>query len=132
MDHDDAFGLKHLEDVDEDIVAYETDYPHSDALWPEVPEYLWEQVKHLTEKQIDKVTHANAMRFFRFDPFKHHKREELTVGALRARAQAKGVDTSPKSSGGARPVEGAVLRPITSGDLVAMYNKHAETIAESA
>ena len=34
--------------------------------------------------------------------------------------------------GGARPVEGAVLRPITSGDLVAMYNKHAETIAESA
>ena len=128
---DDAFGLKHLEDVGEDIVAYETDYPHSDALWPEVPEYLWEQVKHLHDKQIDKVTHANAMRFFRFDPFKHHKREDLTVGALRARAQAKGVDTTPKSSGGARPVEAGTERPITSGDLMAMFQKHADTIAES-
>ena len=72
------------------------------------------------------------MRHFRFDMFKHIERQDLTVGALRAQARAKGVDTTPKSTGGARPVEAGVARPITSGDLVAMYNKHAETIAESA
>jgi hypothetical protein len=76
--------------IGEDMVAYECDYPHSDSLWPKAPETLWDSVKHLTEAQIDKVTHRNAMRFFRFDPFKHFKREELTVGALRA--QAAGVD----------------------------------------
>ena len=58
------------------------------ALWPEVPETCGKSVQYLTETQIDKVTHLNAMRLFKFDPFKHHKREELTVGALRAKAKA--------------------------------------------
>ncbi len=129
---DDPFGLKHLEDVGEDIVAFETDYPHSDAVWPNAAEHLWEQVKHLTDAQINKVTHENAMRFFKFDPFKHYKREELTVGALRAQAAAKGVDTTLISGGGAAPVEPGTERPITSGDLMAMFQKHADTIAESA
>jgi hypothetical protein len=75
--------------------------------------------------QIDKITHLNAIRFFRFDDMlKHFKREELTVGALRAKAKAKGVDTSPKSSGGLRPAED--LRPVTSGDIMAMSRKHAD------
>src|SRR5258707_509346 len=39
---DDAFGLKNLEDIGEDMVAYECDYPHSDSLWPEVPERLYQ------------------------------------------------------------------------------------------
>lgn len=128
---DDIFGLKHLEDVGEDIVAYESDYPHSDTLWPEVPEYLWQSLKHLTDTQIDKVTHRNAMRHFRFDLFEHYKREELTVGALRAKARAKGVDVTPVSTGGNRPVDEGIQRPITSGDLMRMYHQHAEVIAES-
>ncbi len=128
---DDRFGLKHLEDVGEDMVGYECDYPHSDALWPEVPEYLWDSLKHLTDLQIDKVTHLNAMRHFRFDPFKHFRKEELTVGALRAQAHAKGVDTSPKSSGGSRPVEDGVQRPVTSGDLMRMFRGHTETPAQA-
>src|SRR5690625_2980277 len=128
---DDPFGLKHLEDVGEDIVAFETDYPHSDSVWPYAAEHLWEQVKHLTDAQINKVTHENAMRFFRFDPFKHHKREELTVAALRAQAEAKGVDTTLISSGGSAPVEPGTERPITSGDLMTMFHKHAATIAET-
>ena len=128
---DDPFGLKHLDDVGEDIVAFETDYPHSDAVWPNAADHLWEQVKHLTDAQINKVTHENAMRFFRFDMFKHNKREELTVAALRAKAAADKVDTTLISSGGSKPVEPGTERPITSGDLVAMYQKHAATIAES-
>jgi predicted TIM-barrel fold metal-dependent hydrolase len=122
---DDAFGLQNINAIGEDMIAYECDYPHSDTLWPEVPEYLWKSVEHLTETQIAKITHLNAMRFYRFDPFKHHKREDLTVAALRAQARAKGVDTTPKSSDGARPVTAGVTRPVTSGDIMRMFSERA-------
>jgi predicted TIM-barrel fold metal-dependent hydrolase len=123
---DDTFGLKNLADLGEDMVAYECDYPHSDALWPEVPEFLWKSVQaaHLTDAQIDKVTHRNAMRMLRHDLFKYHKREELTVGALRAKAAADKVDTTPISSGGVAPLaKGEALRRVTSGDIVKMMEK---------
>jgi hypothetical protein len=107
------------------MITYECDYPHSDSVWPKVPERLWAQLKHLTDGQIDKITHLNAMRWFRFDPFEHHRKENLTVAALRARAAAAGVDTTPKSSGGDRPVEEGVKRPVTSGDLARMFAQHA-------
>lgn len=121
---DDAFGLKNLEDVGEDMVAFEVDYPHSDALWPEVPEHLYRTLGPLTDEQIEKVTHANAARFLNFDLFKHHKREELTVGALRAKAAAAGVDTTPISTGGSSPLaEGEKRRAVTSGDIMGMFAK---------
>jgi predicted TIM-barrel fold metal-dependent hydrolase len=122
---DDAFGLQNLQAVGEDMVAYECDYPHSDSLWPNVPETLWESVKHLTGRQIDKVTHGNAMRFFRFDPFAHHAKRDLTVGSLRARAAAAKVDVTPRSFGGAAPLKaGEQPRPVTSGDIVSMFTNH--------
>lgn len=124
---DDIFGLKNLDALNEDMVAYECDYPHSDSLWPEVPEYLWNSVQKLRSELVDKVTHKNAMRFFNFDLFKHHKRETMTVGALRAKAAADGVDVTPKSSGGAKPLaEGEMPRPITSGDLMKMFAHHSK------
>ncbi len=51
---DDRFGLANLDWLNEDMVAYECDYPHSDTLWPEVPEHLWDSLKHLSEEQINK------------------------------------------------------------------------------
>ena len=127
---DDAFGLKNIEDIGEDMIAYECDYPHSDCLWPYAPERLWETVKGLTPAQIEKVTHKNAMRFFRFDPFKHYRREELTVGALRAKAAAAKVDITPKSHGGAAPLEaGEAPRIVTSGDIAKMFQKQATEAA---
>jgi predicted TIM-barrel fold metal-dependent hydrolase len=123
---DDAFGLQNIEYIGEDMIAYECDYPHSDTLWPEVPERLWPTIKHLTDAQIDKITHGNAMRFFRFPMFDHFKREDLTVGALRKRAKAAGVDTSPKSSGGERPLAEGDTRPVTSGDIMQMFARHEE------
>jgi predicted TIM-barrel fold metal-dependent hydrolase len=126
---DDRFGLRHLDEIGEDMVAYECDYPHSDALWPEVPEYLWDSVKHLTDAQIDKVTHGNAIRFFRHDSlFANYDRDEITVGALRARAAAGRVDTTPKSSGGSLPSQDN--RPVTSGDIMKMFQAHAEQRAK--
>jgi predicted TIM-barrel fold metal-dependent hydrolase len=124
---EDAFGLKNIDDIGEDMIAYECDYPHSDCLWPEVPERLWSTVKHLSPAQIDKVTHVNAMRFFNFNLFKHHCREDLTVGALRAKAAASKVDISVKSSGGAAPLKASEEpRPVTSGDIAEMFKRHSQ------
>jgi predicted TIM-barrel fold metal-dependent hydrolase len=128
---DDAFGLQNLASIGEDMVAYECDYPHSDTLWPEAPERLWDTVKILTDEQIEKVTHKNAMRFFRFDPFKHHRREELTVGALRVKAAADKVDVTPHSSGGGRPLAAGEERPVTSGDIANMMGR-VETLKSDA
>ncbi|MFN3472422.1 MAG: amidohydrolase family protein [Blastomonas sp.] len=129
---DDAFGLANVDWIGEDNIAYETDYPHSDTLWPEVPEHLWKALKHLDEEKIEKITHKNAMRWFNFDLFEKANREDLTVGALRLRAEAAGVDTSPKSSGGDRPVAEGTTRPITSGDLMRMFKHHADKQKQEA
>ena len=119
---EDAFGLKNVDELGEDVIAYECDYPHSDTLWPQSPERFWATAKHLKPEVIDKITHLNAMRFFRFDPFKHFRRGELTVGALRAKAAAANVDVSPKSHGGARPLDAANAgRIVTSGDILNMF-----------
>ncbi len=129
---DDPYGLKNLDQLNEDMVAYECDYPHSDTLWPECPENLWKSIQHLTPEQINKITHLNAMRHFNFDPFKHTAKEELSVGALRAKAAAAGVDTTPVSYSGARPLaEGEAVRRITSGDLAKMFAHHSEVEKKS-
>ena len=36
------------------------------------------------DSDLAKITHENAMRWYRFDPFAHRTREQCTVGALRA------------------------------------------------
>jgi len=122
---DDAFGLKNLEDIGEDNITFEVDYPHSDCLWPVAPERLWKTISHLSDEQIDKITHRNAMKFFRFDPFAHHQKSDLTVAGLRS--QAKGVDVEPKSYGGAAPLAaGEEARVVTSGDIMRMFTDQAE------
>jgi len=119
---DDAFGLQNIEWIGEDNIAYECDYPHSDTLWPKSPEVLWESIRHLSDTQIDKITHRNAMRDFQFDPFAHHNKQDLSVGALRAQAKAQQVDTAFQSNGGAAPLaDGEVARVVTSADVVAMF-----------
>ena len=63
------------------------------------------------------------MRFFNFDPFKHHKRADLTVGALRAKAAADKVDVTLLSTGGGvkTPLApGEAPRPVTTGDMARM------------
>lgn len=114
---DDKFGLKNYQDVGEDIIAYECDYPHSDCLWPEAPERLWESVKSLPESVIHKVTHENVMRLYSFDPISKLGRENCTVGALRA--QASHVDTTLKATPGLKP--GDAGKVVTSGDVQKMF-----------
>ncbi|HXX90811.1 MAG TPA: amidohydrolase family protein [Acidimicrobiales bacterium] len=83
---DDAAGLAQRYEVGIDSICWEADYPHSDSTWPRSPEYLWKSIEGLPEDDIEKITHTNAMRHFRFDPFAHRPREQCTVGALRAQA----------------------------------------------
>jgi len=124
---DDAYGLKNLDQLDENKVAYECDYPHSDTLWPACPEHLWQQINHLSDLQINKVTHLNAMSWFNFDLFNYAPKPDLTVGALRAKAAADGIDTTPRSFGGERPLaENEEPRRITSGDLARMFARHGQ------
>ena len=125
---EDDFGLQNLKHIGEDMVGWECDYPHSDCTWPNSPEVVWESFKHLADETINKVTHLNVMREYNYDPFALFGRENCTVGALRAQAKAKGVNTAPAlGMGGAAPKREAG-KPVTSGDINAMFKQaDAET-----
>ena len=51
----------------------------------------------LDDTVINKMSHENAMRHFRFDPFSVSPRDECTVAALRKNAE--GWDVSVQSRG---------------------------------
>jgi hypothetical protein len=55
----------------------------------------------MSDDEIAKVTHRNAMRIFGYDPFAVIPPAEATVGALRARAAD--VDVSERAVSGAGP-----------------------------
>ena len=122
---DDQFGLKNLEYMNEDMVCYECDYPHSDTVWPNTPEYLWACVNNLPKEKIDKVTHLNAMRLLNYDPFEQlGGRDKCTVGHLRE--LGKDVDVSPREGLGGLKTEsmdavGKARRPVTSGEIKQMF-----------
>jgi hypothetical protein len=93
----DPTALKLYEDIGLDLIACETDYPHSDSVWPDAPEVLLEQCNGagMDDEAIDAVSWKNAARFCGYDPFAVIPKEEATVGALRARSLD--VDTSEVS-----------------------------------
>jgi hypothetical protein len=46
------------------------------------------QAAHVNDDEIDKISHANAMRLYNYDPFTTlGGREKCNVGALRAQAE---------------------------------------------
>jgi len=75
-----------LDELNVDNVTWECDYPHSDSEWPRAPESVMAIAGSIDDDTLNRITHANAMRHFQYDPFVHFPREECTVGALRARA----------------------------------------------
>jgi predicted TIM-barrel fold metal-dependent hydrolase len=96
---EDDFGTRHAREIGTDRICIETDYPHSDAIWPNAPERLSAGFAptDLTDAEINAITHENAMRFFRFEPFSIRPREQCTVDALRA--EAAGHDVSIQAKG---------------------------------
>ena len=70
----------------------------------------------MPDDEINKITHENALRWFRADPFKYRPKAKCTRGALRA--ESPDVDLSVKSQGGRPPIEGEA-RPVTTQDVLA-------------
>jgi hypothetical protein len=95
----DPSGLLLRDRIGIDNIAYEVDYPHSDCTWPNSAEELWEHftLVHCSDDEIAKITHRNALRWFRYDPFRHVARAAATVGALRARARDVDIRTRSKA-----------------------------------
>jgi predicted TIM-barrel fold metal-dependent hydrolase len=100
---DDAAGIAQRHEVGIDSICWEADYPHSDSTWPRSPEYLWKLLQGLPDTEVEKITHVNAMRHYRFDPFAHRPKEKCTVGALRRDASDVDVTPTPSSVAPARP-----------------------------
>jgi predicted TIM-barrel fold metal-dependent hydrolase len=82
----DPIGIKLRHDIGIDNIAWECDYPHSDSSWPEAPEELAAVAGGVSDDDLDKIGHENAMRWYSYDPFAHRPREDCTVAALRADA----------------------------------------------
>jgi hypothetical protein len=96
---DDRFGVASRGYLDMDNVMWECDYPHSDSTWPFAPETLAEHFEgqDISDHDIDRMTHINAMRHFSYDPFTAlGGRENCTVSALRTKAA--GHDVSIRST----------------------------------
>src|SRR6266511_556883 len=96
---DDLAGLEQRHRVGGDKICWESDYPHSDSTWPTSPEFAMRsfEAAGVPDDEVRAMTHENAMRHFRFDPFAYRPPEECTVGALRA--GAADVDIVPRSVG---------------------------------
>jgi predicted TIM-barrel fold metal-dependent hydrolase len=96
---DDETGLRNRDHIGIETLTWEADYPHSDSTWPQSPEVLMKSLDAagLRDDEVHLVTWENACRWYQFDPFQHRKREDCTVGALRA--LATDVDTTPREYG---------------------------------
>jgi predicted TIM-barrel fold metal-dependent hydrolase len=100
---DDRFGVASRDFLNMDNVMWECDYPHSDSTWPFSPEELGLYLEGVSDHDVNRMTHLNAMHHFAYDPFSAlGGRENCTVGALRE--QAAGHDVSVRST---RPKEKA-------------------------
>jgi predicted TIM-barrel fold metal-dependent hydrolase len=64
---DDAHGLKSVDEIGEDNITYESDYPHSDSTWPRTREIAEEQMADLSDEQRRKIVRGNAIKLFGLD-----------------------------------------------------------------
>jgi hypothetical protein len=107
----DRIGVKLLDELNVDNVCWESDYPHSDSMWPNAPEGLAPLFEGVERAVVAKITHENAMRHYRFDPFAHRPPEQCTVAALRA--EAADVDTVTRVGRRADETDIAAWRQMT-------------------
>jgi predicted TIM-barrel fold metal-dependent hydrolase len=93
----DPTALKVRQDIGIDIIAWECDYPHSDSIFPNAPEFVLAEMNGAgaTDEEINKITWENSCRYFGWDPFQHISKSDATVGALRA--QSPDVDVTIRS-----------------------------------
>jgi predicted TIM-barrel fold metal-dependent hydrolase len=90
----DPMSLKLAHEIGIDIIAFESDYPHSDGLWPDAPEHFLAECQqaNLSDEDINKISWQNVSRFCDYDPFTVIPKDQASVGALRS--LAKDVETT--------------------------------------
>jgi predicted TIM-barrel fold metal-dependent hydrolase len=65
---EDRHAIKSLDEIGEDNVMCETDYPHSDSTWPNCIDVARDTMKDLPENVQYKLLRGNAERLYRFTP----------------------------------------------------------------
>ena len=65
---EDRHAMKSLDEIGEDNVMCETDYPHSDSTWPNCIDVARDTMKDLPEHVQYKLLRGNAERLYRFTP----------------------------------------------------------------
>ena len=63
----DRHGLRSLEEVGEDNICFETDYPHTDTTWPYSEAYIEKLCVGLTDEQAYKILRGNAIKMLELD-----------------------------------------------------------------
>jgi len=93
----DPTALKVRHDIGVDIIAWECDYPHSDSIFPDAPEFVINEMNaaSVPDADIHKITWENSCRFFDWEPFARIPRQQANVGSLRA--LSPDVDTTIRS-----------------------------------
>ena len=95
----DGTALKVRHDIGMDMIAWEGDYPHSDAIFPGAPEHIFAEMNEsgCTEAEMHQITWQNASCFFGYDPFTAIPRDKAHVGALRALSPDVDTTTTTRS-----------------------------------
>lgn len=101
----DKVGVKNMDWFNEDMLCWESDFPHSDSNWPFGPEDIIETMGHLDDSVINKITHENAMKAYSFDPFKFIPKDNARAGHLRSQATDVDVVTHVGRKAGAEDRE---------------------------
>ena len=95
----DPSALKIRHDIGIEIIAWECDYPHSDSIFPNAPEFVLAEMKpaEVSDDEINMITWKNTCRFFGWDPFIRIPADQATVASLRALATDVDTAVRPKS-----------------------------------
>ncbi len=64
----DEHGIASIDEIGEDNIMCETDYPHSDSTWPDCIEVAKKQIAHLRPELQYQILRGNAERLYRFTP----------------------------------------------------------------
>ena len=65
---EDHHGIASIDEIGEDNIMCETDYPHSDSTWPDCIGTVKRVIGHLPEATQYKLLRGNAEKLYRFTP----------------------------------------------------------------
>ena len=63
----DRHGVRSLDEVGENNICFETDYPHTDTTWPNTKAYCEKMLEGVTEEQAYKIVRGNAITMLELD-----------------------------------------------------------------